>query len=186
MASLTQAAEQKYRLSDIPTPEEKARMEKNERVQEESATGSEAEVAHEMANEFYQLGLKALNEGNLEQAEGYFDRALILKPNHKEAKDSIEYIMQTYEQPKEKTVLPKPSTPDPERSEPRPKTIPVLKERTEEDLKKSDLLYLEALSANQTGNTEDALKLCKRALVLNPNNLQAKRMLQRLVPKSTP
>ena len=50
----------------------------------------------------------------------------------------------------------------------------------ETNRKKSDDLYIEALGASQQGNSDKALTLCRQALRLNPTNLQAQRMLERL------
>jgi tetratricopeptide (TPR) repeat protein len=46
--------------------------------------------------------------------------------------------------------------------------------------KKSEELYLEALAAAQAGKEEEARVLCRRALRLDPENLQAERMKERL------
>jgi len=47
----------------------------------------------------------------------------------------------------------------------------------------SNQLYLEALAASQNGESAEAIKICKSALALNPDNLQALRMLDRLQSK---
>jgi cytochrome c-type biogenesis protein CcmH/NrfG len=46
--------------------------------------------------------------------------------------------------------------------------------------RKSDDLYLQALDASQNGLADKAIELCKEALRLNPDNIQAQRMLERL------
>lgn len=56
----------------------------------------------------------------------------------------------------------------------------------EKNRKNSDELYLEALRANQQGDVIQAFSLCKRALDLNPKNIQAQRMLERLESKQLP
>src|SRR5258706_12280942 len=90
-------ANQKYKLGDVPNSSEKKANEQkaldNEGEQEENAR-----LVQEVAEEFYQKGLNALTEGNFEQAEGYFDRVLILKPNHKGTRDGIEIVMKKLEE----------------------------------------------------------------------------------------
>jgi tetratricopeptide (TPR) repeat protein len=52
--------------------------------------------------------------------------------------------------------------------------------------KKSEELYLQALDASQNGNNGKAINLCQDALQLNPDNIQAERMLDRLQSKANP
>jgi len=51
---------------------------------------------------------------------------------------------------------------------------------------KSEELYLEALKASQANQMDHALDLCKKSLALNPKNLQAQRMLERLQSRTHP
>ncbi len=68
---------------------------------------------------------------------------------------------------------PKPVTPQP--------TPPGAPAANRKGLKeKSAALYLEALNASQLGKTSRARELCAAALKLDPENLQASRMLERL------
>jgi tetratricopeptide (TPR) repeat protein len=173
------AADQKYRLGESSESEGES---------EKTTVESDRQVADEMAEEFYRLGTQALEEGNFEKAEGYFDRVLILKPNHKGAKDGINRIMKSYDQSSEKKPVTE-NKPEPikkKETAPRPRLQTPRAKPTEADRQKSDQLYIEALSANQTGNTEEAIRLCKESLALNPNNPQAKRMLDRLSAKNPP
>lgn len=68
----------------------------------------------------------------------------------------------------------------------RPKPAPVVKSSptpafsTAEAKRRSDELYLQALAESQQGNTSTAYKLCIEALKLDPQNLQAERMSERL------
>jgi len=48
------------------------------------------------------------------------------------------------------------------------------------NLQQSEAFYIEALKANQDGDTEKAVNFAQKSLDLNPSNFQAERMLQRL------
>jgi len=50
----------------------------------------------------------------------------------------------------------------------------------EANRKRSDEIYADALSASQQGHNDKALTLCRRALRIDPSNIQAQRMLERL------
>ena len=225
-------------------------------------TEEEKVLVENVVEEFYQKGKIALKAGKLEQAETYFDRVLILNPNHRDAQEGINLIMRLYEEPEpqNKEIV---SKKDPkktlvtkllnqlnqafkknkfEEAETLAKKIiaidptnAVAKKRLGEvhrkmyvkmmvsgarheksnqlqraidayqnalsykndsslkqkiktlrkqlvlkRRKRSDELYIEALSASQSGNYRKALGLCQKALSLNPKNLQAKRMAERL------
>lgn len=56
----------------------------------------------------------------------------------------------------------------------------------EANTKRSEELYLQALDASQNGNAPKAMELCREALQLNPDNIQAERMLDRLQSKPNP
>jgi tetratricopeptide (TPR) repeat protein len=50
----------------------------------------------------------------------------------------------------------------------------------ESNSRRSDDIYLQALEASQAAAYEKAIDLCRQAIQLNPNNIQAQRMLERL------
>jgi tetratricopeptide (TPR) repeat protein len=279
--SLSQAA-QKHHLGELPSSQQKP-VKTVEPTVAPSASPNPNELTieeknrrvNEVVEEFYQKGLKALQEGDLEQAEGFFDRALILRPKHKGAQDGIDFIMQSYEdskvpeEVKEKPVEPR-NKPEQEKAElikklqlelnqkfseedfeeanniaseilaidpknkfAKQKVITLNKHfyadalaraeerekaedyksaldalhvamgyRKDQNLKakikelheklaqkemgRAEELYVKALVASQNGNTDEAIKLCKDALKIDPRNLHAKRMLERLEPKGTP
>jgi tetratricopeptide (TPR) repeat protein len=54
------------------------------------------------------------------------------------------------------------------------------KRLVETNRRKSDEVYAAALSASQQGNNEKARGLCRQALRMDPSNIQAQRMLERL------
>jgi tetratricopeptide (TPR) repeat protein len=54
------------------------------------------------------------------------------------------------------------------------------KKLVERAIRRSADLYLEALTAHQEGRAKDARRLCETALELDPKNVQAHNMLQRL------
>lgn len=61
--------------------------------------------------------------------------------------------------------------------------ISALRTRMAEKTKAhSSKLYIEALTASQNGKTDAAVALCKKVLAIDPKNIQAQRMLDRLTP----
>ena len=52
--------------------------------------------------------------------------------------------------------------------------------------KKSADIYISAFKEYQSGRKNDAYRLCREALQLDPNNIHAERMLERLQPKNQP
>lgn len=59
--------------------------------------------------------------------------------------------------------------------------IGVLKRRlSDSNRKKSEQVYVEALSATQQGDDKKARDLCEQALKLDPSNIEAQRMFERL------
>lgn len=256
------AAEPAYKLGDIPSPGEKSRLDKKRRGEEPLDPPDKAALAAQIAEEFYQQGLTAMNEGRLEQAEGYFDRVLILIPDHSGAKSGIETVMKAYEEPSvtlstptinraflenlESDLEQAYSQDDLERAgelieeilavEPdhkgaKKRRVAINRKlfdqalvragerekvgdlqgaidallvaygyrrdagiRTQlQDLRirlahenedRSDTLYVDALAASQEGRTDEAIELCRQSLALNPKNAQAKRMMERLTPRT--
>ena len=77
-------------------------------------------------------------------------------------------------------VVPKP--PKAQKPAPRPSPKPALS--MQERKKRSNELYLQALSASQNGDFDGAYKMCRQALKLDPENLQAERMCERLESRS--
>lgn len=256
---------ERKKLGDLPSDSKKI-MPKEELViaaPGEPEPPTEPLLEDNVAEEFYQKGLKALNDGELEQAETFFDRVLVIKPNHKGAQEGIAYIMQTLEDPQPPKVAPAPNPKlvlleklnkqldaeiskgnweeahtvsskmlavDPDHTSAKPKFIrvkrklhdaaierarereakedytgaidayrtaqtywndPVIpenvirlrKKMAQEKLKKSETLYVEALQKSQEGKIEEAVQLCKQSLTMNPDNMQAQRMLDRLQPR---
>lgn len=94
-----QGADSKYKIGDLPTDDQTSQERKASKNNAELETPDTAKLANDIAEEFYEKGMRALNEGNLELAEGYFDRVLILIPRHQGAKEGIDKIMKAYEQP---------------------------------------------------------------------------------------
>lgn len=245
---------ERIKLKDLPHEED---------PKEKKEKGAEPLVEN-VAEEFYQKGLNALKEDRLDQAEAYFDRALILQPKHRGAREGIELIMKILETPAAPQVV---STPDPkiqlmeslqknldaqmkdnnweeahetaekihaiapDNRDLKRKTALIRKklaaqafERAKEREQKYDYsgaidayrvaatyandpaiqekikllktniaaqkqqqaedLYVQALSANQQGKTEEAVELCKKALALVPEHFSAQRMLDRLQSKT--
>ncbi len=147
------AAERK-KLGDLPAELHPKNKDQAAPVPEPTTT-TEKPLEDDVAEEFYQKGLKALNAGDIEQAEGLFDRALVIKPNHKGAQEGIAYIMQTLEDPKPVATPPKPD----------PKAILL------EQLKKN----LEGELAKQ--NWDEANTMAAKMLAIDPNNAFAKSKL---------
>jgi tetratricopeptide (TPR) repeat protein len=183
---LSAQAEQRRTLKDLPDPKEKVATPEDEPAFDPMSRKEKAQLVQEMAEEFFQMGSEALTQGNLEKAEGYFDRVLVLSPDHKGAREGIELIMKSYAPPQVATEPARPKPPVIKRREPVNRSEANEKVEEEEDIEKSNQLYVEALQANQTGNIEEARKLCQRSLSYNRGNLQAKRMLDRLNSKSAP
>ncbi len=255
-------ATEKYHLgAEESLPPEKPRKKKP--PSEEMTPEERKALVDEVAEDFYNKGVKAMNEGRYNQAEAFFDRALILDPHHQGARDGTERLMKMMEGPEAEsdpdktdskaalvkrmgteldqrikegdweeanTVATKILAIDPEnarakgkraginqqfylkakgRAEERERAgdwdaaldaykvaagyrptpavrdkINSLREKiAERNKKKSGELYLQALKANQEGKGKSALQLCKQALELDPQNLQARRMLDRLAPR---
>lgn len=244
---------QKLRLGDLPQESQALSEEDRKKLQKK-------QLAEEVANEFYEKGLQALRDGKIEQAEGFFDRAIILNPDHEGARKGIEFIMKSYEgaekrveeekkkkqadlinaliqdlsqkieagkldeandvaekilaiDPKNKTAGKKikeiqrkgyleavgrakkhekagaykkaieayqDSMAYKKDASARHKIKKLKKKIAERNRKKSEELYLKALAVIQEDKVSEAMDLCKKALALDPENLQAQRMLSRL------
>jgi tetratricopeptide (TPR) repeat protein len=108
-----------------------------------------------VAEEFYQKGMKALDEGRMEQAEALFDRALVLKPNHKGAQEGIAYIMQTLEDPKPPAPVVKP--------DPKVQLLEKLQRSLDAEIAKN--------------NWEEAHAIAAKMLAIDPNHAGAKSKL---------
>lgn len=73
------------------------------------------------------------------------------------------------------------------RPKPRPTPAPVVKdestlrEEARQRRRRSDEVYLQALRLSQKGDEGGARHLCQEALALDPDNIQAQRMLERLL-----
>jgi tetratricopeptide (TPR) repeat protein len=150
------AVEPKYKLSDIPTDKEKALRENKAGPHDDVQPPNTTELANQIADEFYDKGIKALNEGNLDLAEGYFDRVLILKPHHKGAQDGIDAIMKAYEQPA--TAMPN-----------GPARVDLIKS-LEKDMNKK----------LEEGDREGAEDVADEILAIDPEHAEA-RLKQRLI-----
>lgn len=261
LTSLSNAAT-KPRLGDIPVEKETTlpKKETPKKDSQEMTIEEHNQIKNDVAEDFYKKGLLAVEAGRYEEAEGYFDRVLILKPRHQGAKEGIEFVLKKLEQArvKEESVdkeqalikaleekLKKQISEnqnnkaldvahellaiDPANDTAK-KSIPLIHEALftkaversneraeredfqgaidalevalkykkdsnvqekieqyqgrlgEQQHKKSEEIYLKALEESQSGNPEEALRLCKKALSLNPENLQAQKMLERLEP----
>ncbi len=115
----------------------------------------EKPLEDDVAEEFYQRGLKALNEGKLEQAEGLFDRALVIMPSHKGAQEGIAYIMQTLEDPKPAAPVVKPDA--------KAQLLQKLQGKLEDEVAKD--------------NWDEASAIAAKMLAIDPNHAGAKSKL---------
>lgn len=160
--SATAVAERK-KLGDLPV-EGKKQLKPNEAnmdpvaepIEVVPATAVEKTIEKpledDVAEEFYQKGLKALDEGRLEQAEALFDRALIIKPSHKGAQEGIAYIMQTLEDPKPPAPAVKPDA--------KAQLLQKLQGKLEDEVAK--------------GNWDEASAVAAKLLAIDPNHAGAK------------
>lgn len=145
-----------------PTPEERQR------------------TRQEATERFYWQGVTALRAGNTAMAQEYFERVLDLSPNHVRAQAKLAMIKKRQVKPvAAPTPTPTPSpTPTPEPRRTIKKIAPVL--TPEERKAKAADLYLQALKAAQARRFTEAARFCDESLRLDPDNLQAQRMRDRL------
>lgn len=152
---------ERIKLGDLPQDTQKKTYKDTdfpgEATAAETAVNATAEKPLEdnVAEEFYQKGMKALNEGRMEQAEAFFDRALVIKPNHKGAQEGIAYIMQTLEDPKPSTPIAKP--------DPKIQLMEKLQRELEAEIKKD--------------NWDEAHAVAAKILAIDPNQTLAKTKL---------
>lgn len=178
----SEAAEPKYKLGDIPDTAPTRRDEDEDpRPEEIMEQKFQADLHKNIAEYFFMKGKQAMTSGNKEQAEAYFDRVLILVPNHEGARAELQAIVKSYDAPKGPAAPLAPEPSEPPQSEP----IKKMRENPAINKEKSNKLYIEALAATQEDHREQAIKLCQQALALDPSNQQAERMLKRLIPVPT-
>lgn len=252
---------EKPRLGDIPSEPIKEKKEKKPPLSRDGITPEERkQLLEEVAQEFYEKGEMAYQEGRFVEARDLFERVLTLQPNHAQARARLEALLRTLEPPEPE---PAPAEPDSkqvligrlsteldqaiknkdwDKAERQAKNILAVdpaNEKTKSKLKivhhnlslraadraqtrekagdfqgavdayrvafnysrdpaytekieslmekirevndrKSEEFYRQALDASQNGNNDKAIDLCKEALQLNPDNIQAQRMLDRL------
>jgi tetratricopeptide (TPR) repeat protein len=252
--------ELKPRLGDLPETSPDTSHSKKRNGETEPSIEDNHQIIRDVVDDFYQKGLKAFQAGDLATAEGYFDRVLVIRPQHRGARVGIDQIMKTYDQ---STPLPEEPKTDPtqkliqnrlaameskiasgedeqaaviareilaidpnhngtrrrqaqinrrlhllavNRAQEREEAgdeqgaidayllamnygkdeslahkVASLRQALHEKNKvRSNELYLEALAAVQLDDAFEAIKYCRRALALDPKNLQAQRMLERL------
>jgi tetratricopeptide (TPR) repeat protein len=155
------ACAERMKLGDLPqdtgktTPKEQEFPGLDTEAQPGTAPAAEKPLEDNVAEEFYQKGMKALNEGRMEQAEAFFDRVLVIKPNHKGAQEGIAYIMQTLEDPKPSTPIAKP--------DPKIQLLEKLQRDLDTEIKKD--------------NWDEANAVAAKMLAIDPNHAAAKTKL---------
>lgn len=254
------ARAERQRLGDLP---EKDPNSKNNKTKENDLTPEEKQrMMSGVIDTFYQKGKQAMADGRLEQAEAFFDRVLILQPNHAGARRNLRRIFQIIDEQSPvkkakdrkvselgnleaelKQLIAKENWDKAGRTARRILAIDAKntlaqtslekinqvmfsralekarqKEKAEDwesaidayqlalgykmdpairnkiaalrekirarNDKASEDFYLKALLASQEGNVATALELCQKALELNPKNVQAQRMMDRLKSKA--
>lgn len=177
-------AVEKLRLGDIPDETDKQAEQKVQQLeQSQELTPEERKrVTEQLADDAYIDGMKAERAGNYFDAKRYFETAVSLAPNHGQAKQGvlrINRLLRPVTPPASATKAPSPEPVVSKKSNAnRPVAKPALS--SQEAKEKSNALYLKALSASQNGNFEEAYKFCRESLKLDPDNLQARRMVERL------
>jgi tetratricopeptide (TPR) repeat protein len=179
------ANEPKLKLGDLPDPQDKQRsMDEDPHPKEVMEEKFQGDLHKNIAEVFYMKGRQALEAGNLDIAEGYFDRALILVPDHEGARKSLAEVLKSYDPPAASTVSLAPSvlpTPSPSSTAPLRKAKGK-KENPDESKNLAEKIYIAALTAVQSGQKDQAIALCQQALALDPEHQPAQRMLKRLIP----
>lgn len=257
-------AGQRYRLGDIPDESKRDPLP----LSGTAGVGEEPDqpLFDEVAEEFYGKAVAALKAGKVRVAESYFDRVLILKPDHGQAREGIRLIMKMRERDTGRRKRGSKAAPnvDPKEQLTRsllkelnaayaardwsradrlagqvlaidPGNHPALEKRRAikrvlfsesvlagkaaekagdtaaaiaayrkalahrnddgivsaiarlernlriENKKAAGKIYLSALKASQRGDAKKALNLCRRVLDLDPDNIPATRMLERLL-----
>jgi tetratricopeptide (TPR) repeat protein len=157
LLSVSNVHAERRKLGDLPEEVKKNPQQELQIIDADVdvSTAAEKPLEDNVAEEFYQKGLKALNEGRLEQAEGFFDRVLVIKPNHKGAQEGIAYIMQTLEDPK-------PPAP-PVKTDPKIELLQKLQAKLEDQIAKE--------------NWEEAHAVAAKMLAIDPNHAAAKSKL---------
>lgn len=187
LCSLSNAA----RLGDIRDKQPKDERAKKNQAGDEAYTPEEKkQLVTELSDDYYKKGVAALRQDQLSEAKAYFEKVLALSPNHSRAREHMSTIKKMSAE-KRKTMNPQPpatpSIPIEEKPSPVKKATSqkilspeMVRKKTELDKQGSDELYYQALAASQNKEKVQALDLCRQALKLNPSNLQAQRMLDRL------
>ncbi len=180
----------KLRLGDIPDEQEKREQQKKRKQNKEDQDMTPEEkklVVDQLANDAYRKGVLAKKNHHWIDAEKYFEKTLLLSPNHLAAKQNLETVRQaiaqqkTAETPKAMAAPAEPTTKKPKAMPAEgPKPAPTISLPPGEAKQKADALYREALELNRNGDYERAYTACQEALKYDPSNLQAQRMAERL------
>ena|SRR5258708_5392925 len=195
---------EKIHLGDLP--EKPVKIDERKSKNEPELTPEKRKVlVGDISDEYYKKGTIAMDDGNLEQARADFERVLLLNPRHQGAKESLDEIAlilkkKSFEKRSE-TSLPAPvrnSAAKPNAGAVKNRSherAPVMAHRKEEQaaaadsneayrepdlIKQSDEYYRQALLRSQNGDNSKARMFCEKALEVNPKNLRAQRMLERL------
>lgn len=253
-------------LGDIPENAVKEKKERKDAVIPDGVTPEDRKkLLEDVAQEFYEKGELAIQQGRLQEARDLFERALTLQPGHVLARARLSSTIRALDPEQEPPPPPKTAKeslvarlgadldqwiknkswdkadrvaknilavdPNNEKTKTKLKLIhrqlalraadrAITREKAgdfqgavdayrvaisynkdqaytekieelsekigEANDKRSEELYLQALDASQNGNAAKAMELCRDALQLNPDNIQATRMLDRLQSKPNP